>query len=136
KNKLNTQTVTLNAKTDELEKSRQEARALAATLGARTEKSSSGDEIKRGPVTVDELLEMGRVKLANHDLALEMASLSETLEILASEKQELEGQLFKKAAEVETCHAETARILGDLKLEREAADGHCVDVSKANASTR
>lgn len=43
----------------------------------------------QGPVTVDELLEVGRAKLMNHDLALGMARLSEASEVLASEKQVL-----------------------------------------------
>lgn len=43
--------------------------------------------VLQGPVTVDELLEMGRAKLMSHDLALEMSRLSETSETLASEKQ-------------------------------------------------
>lgn len=43
--------------------------------------------VLQGPVTVDELLEMGRAKLMNHDLALEMSRLSEMTETLASEKE-------------------------------------------------
>lgn len=43
--------------------------------------------VSQGPVTVDELLEMGRAKLMNHDLALEMSRLSQTSETLAADKQ-------------------------------------------------
>lgn len=48
----------------------------------------------QGPVTVDELLEMGRAKLMNHDLALEMSRLSETSETLATDKQVHTGIWF------------------------------------------
>ena len=47
--------------------------------------------LSQGPVTVDELLEMGRAKLMNHDLALEMSRLSETSETLAADKQVPQG---------------------------------------------
>ncbi|CAM9600195.1 unnamed protein product [Scytosiphon promiscuus] len=133
---LKEQAVALSAKTIELERSRQDARALAAALGFRSETSSPSGEIKEGLVTVDELLEMGRVKLANHDLALEMASLSETSEMLAAGKQELEDRLSEKAAEVEKCYAEAAKMRDIVDRERKAADGHRTSASVANASAR
>ncbi|CBN76795.1 expressed unknown protein [Ectocarpus siliculosus] len=125
----------LSAKTAELEASRREARALAAALGVRAEKASLAG-VATGPVTVDELLEVGRAKLMNHDLALGMARLSEASGVLASEKQELEDLLVKKTAEIERCKAQTTEVQGELERERKVADGHRAAAAEANASTR
>ncbi|CAM9222345.1 unnamed protein product, partial [Ectocarpus sp. 13 AM-2016] len=133
--KSTTQAEALSAKTAELEGSRREARALAAALGVRAEKASPAGDAT-GPVTVDELLEVGRAKLMNHDLALGMARLSDASEVLASEKQELEDLLVKKTAEIERCKAQTTEIRGELERERKVADGHRAAAAEASASTR
>eukprot|EP00903_Cladosiphon_okamuranus_P008925 g8543.t1 len=131
----NAQALALSAKAAELEGSRREARALAAALGAIKGTLSPGCGVE-GPAAVDKLLEVGRTKLMNHDLALEMSRLSEKSEALATEKQTLEKRLSEESAGVERCRADAAELREKLEREQKEAGEQRAEASKANASAR